>query len=294
MPARLFLLFMQTALLGLLVTAHVLAHFIVSAWWPSTGEIGDVAHNALILSQSALIVLWIVFGPGRKLVRWPLAALLLVPLARAVGTQFTPDAATQIYYLIGTQAVMLLVAGILIRLRKWRLTRSIGGEAPAQLRYSLRSILIMTTVAAVAMVLAQTARTQVAASVPPPLWIGRVTLALPFAIIPLLALWAALNRGSAWLGILILCFAAPVLGLATLYITAWKNSVPMMAAWTSLHALIVVGTLLVFRGCGYRIIKKTRVPESSPSISAPTLELTASETVSDARLDTALAVRVTT
>lgn len=241
----------------------VLMHLALTAWlfhaehraYVPAGILAD----SLAVTQFALITLWILFGPGAIGVRF-----LAIPMLGLIGLIWTVDRYSResqhFLTLQGTMIILLLIAMIPARIYGLGM-RMIGPAAPenAQIRFSIRGLLAITTLAAILLFAAGWVRSRVdAASEIPESW--RATLmAIVFALATVLAAWALLRPGNPTIRFAIAAVLVPVLAAAPAYTLRAANLTLPFCTWVSTHAGIVVISLLPLRLMGYRL---TRVRSS--------------------------------
>jgi hypothetical protein len=220
---------------------------------------------ALSMSQVSLAAVWTGFG-GRS-VHWRVMGLMLIAvlwsryMAWIVAPSRLDDYACLYGSLLLAQTIAVLVPLTVARLGGVRLARpgplesaKDASPSPSRLQFSLREMLSWTTVFAV--VLGALRYTVDHHLFPSYLgdWRQLAVLSLANAIPALVALWAALGVGRPALRavVLTLATAAAIGASGTL---AEVVSLRAYAALCVLQVACVLGSLLVFRVAGYRVVR---------------------------------------
>ena len=220
------------------------------------------ASQALFTAQIGLVTVWAVLGTSSWKIRTPVV-LLLIPLLWAQITQ--------------TAALCLIC--FILRSQRFRLAsiteETLAGNppnasspAPRPIQFGVRDVLLWTT--ALAPLLAVSRLGQ-----------GRMlTDGILHAIVLVVALWAALGQGAAWLRwplLALFAFAAGlILAQVDWYGLRWFPIAPPFWSnehlqyicdwqWDTIAAFFLAGgmlaaTLLIYRVLGYRLCRQARVP----------------------------------
>jgi hypothetical protein len=269
----------QRATFALLVIFHVLAPIYV-AWPRATNELLAALQDAVPFAEMALLALWLVLGPGM----WPIRLPALFGMIYLVWRQGAYEAGdveqlwsddqglSRLYYAATVEsdysvALLVLHAGVLlfalgaVRAFGFRLrSEPLGLNAKDQ--YSLRTLFLLITTAALALAGAE----QLRACAPPELDVPKA-LALPaaavaFAAAALISLRAALAPGSPLFRSLLAMGLCSGLGVGLAYVCRREEDCLLMAAWLAGFGAIVNGTLLGVRACGYHVAHRAEIIES--------------------------------
>jgi hypothetical protein len=277
---------LQGTLLAVLLAQHLLAYRILQGideglivW--SLSDIGYYnlllpIEDGLLFAQVALLVMWTHFGPGRWFVRWPLIAALAWALAIVASEQYlspwiqsSNNRATQVFV---CQMGLLFVGIVVMQSCGFRLRKVEVVEPPTgRFQFSLRSMFVTVLISAVAVRLGQLAYAHVLWQARLPELIAVVSVAIPLAVAPLLALWATLLPGKCWGRLLVFAVIAPALGIAGPYICGHLGEWRGFVMWTGAEAAVVGGSLLIVRACGYRIVRLKTNAVSTTAVVPPAL-----------------------
>ena len=246
------------ALIALHVLTSLTLGLVSTDRWP---EPATVMYVALVFAQTCLIGIWAGIGRGWLPIR-------LVGAAIGVGCVFGlmslfMRTGEEAFYMLGGSAAV--AAGALLVSRIWRvqLMRFEQGqqaEAAEGFKFAIRHLLYLTLVVAVLLTVGRALSNYLRW---PDDWAFILTICVCFAAIALAAVWASL--GMRWVGfrLLVLIALASATGLIPPF--ASKNSIEYgyiaFPIHTALMGLFVGLTLLVFRWCGYRVV---RLPAESP------------------------------
>jgi hypothetical protein len=247
---------LEVIVLILLVVAHA------TAWW----VIRHLGLNfgwtiltvvSLFVCQPVLVAAWMIAGPGAWWWRWPLCGLSL--LAGAAYFWWSSDLSFEANLVTWVVVTVAIVAAGLI------LTRLSGIDlcrAPTQRampwHFTIRSLLIWTAVIAAGMQSARWihgAMARINENKPnePPTF---ALLGVCSALIAATAIWTTLPEGRIWWRwgpLALITAAAGALGpyLAGRTTVEWEFIIV-----GGVQAALLAGTLLVVRGCGYRLDKR--------------------------------------
>jgi hypothetical protein len=257
---------------------------------------------ALLAAQLGLVIVWGVLGWAPARVRWPVAVVLGALVSTPViGQEFHCN--DDLGLLLLAQATALVVICGVLRLQGFRIAlvaRSVReGDRPAatpkdlaRSQFGIRDVLIWTTslaiVLAVARLLQLLSPARIAALFSRE-WIVLPAAGLLVAIALVVALWAALGAGPAWMRWLLLLVVSLAGGVA-LAVTnwfvnggrfgrhywyppgqswpireKWNWSIPFfvqvfdneweLIAWVLLAGGMLFACLLIFRQLGYRLCR---------------------------------------
>jgi hypothetical protein len=253
---------------GLLLAAH-------GFWWLGAiwladdlqhSLIANLACLAMVSSQICLLAIW--GGLGTR--PWPLR---LVAVAIGVAGVWAMSVTTAGSWgnahgtrITGFMALgaALAVSGSLWSLRRWwarleRLDTGFAGTPTEGLQFKVLHLLLLTALVAASLGAGEAVRAFRRQPCP---W-QSLADCLIFAVMVLCAaslglatLWACLGLGSPLVRIpIVLCLAVIVGLLPPFYMDADWERYRNWAALMALQTLIVAGSLLVFRSCGYRLVK---------------------------------------
>ena len=266
------------------LTASVLT---VDSSYHSTGDPTAVLLSGLFAAQLGLVIIWAVFGTFWWGLRWPaallLGAMLAVPLSNT-GQNIEGGS-----YLFVLQALVLVATCAVLRARRFLLVppgsdsvqrSGAGNEQSHQglrsMQFGLRHVLIWTTSLAILLAIARafdllsTARLSLVFG---NTWMWLVTAGLLVAIVQIVALWAALGVGAAWLRVSLLVIVSTTSGMVLMFATSlaerlnsrlfrathWDYVWAMaanywsIAVWVTLTGALLYAALLIYRTLGYRL-----------------------------------------
>jgi hypothetical protein len=259
------------ARIGLLVGTHLLVGLVcafIAVCYPALQLLmwASVAYLGLVGTETLLLGMWV----GLAAVRWwvKLAGLVaglawieclaLAPLPRP---RLTGDDLNDLLFLTGAVGVPVLVVGVSCALFRWCFVR--GEWRPhwsprpvsAEMQFTLRSMITLTVAIALLLALGRIVQ-----------WIAPMyeVPTLFLFMFPLLALmasgmlvWAALGQGQAIVRVPMVLVGITLLGLLPPY---YMGGPPfrflVWPALTSLVAVCTVGSLLVIRSCGFRLVRR--------------------------------------
>ena len=241
-------------------------------------EWGHCLPYALLSGQLGLVVIWGIFGP----VSWPwrLPAFLVgAMLVTSLGFAFE-DASGVWGLLAMIQALATVGLCFLLWSLGFRMTSSEGpvarGDKPAANRvfqFSIGHMLLWTLALVPILLLAQGLNLRYVHRITFWGWLGLLLIALGMGVVSLIAVRAALGRGSAALSISMFVVVPALLGIVLALvgslvtfmfesgaISRWDYITRDLAeigwgwvAWTLLAAWFLAGLLLMFRASGYRL-----------------------------------------
>ena len=254
------------------------AHAIVLAFCHAdhaagSSTVGIFAAEILRVVQLSLLPLWLMLGPGPKRVRW-LAVPMFAGVLYAWSDLPYPRVGTQTFWLGLETAGMLLILTLLLRLLGKQVQRPQAGEPIPPLQFSIRGLLITTTLAALAIAAGKWIYTHVQAAATDsepsileldPL-IARTAVAAGLATISLAACWAVFRRRHVWLasgGVAALsCGCGMLMTLLLHEGDAWMS----FGLWWLLHSLAIMATLAPLRQMGFRMTAAACSPAVAPSV----------------------------
>ncbi len=253
------MIYLQRALLVLLLTTHVTWSAIVTAQSHTNLRSWTLLRDTLPFSQAGLLVAWFVVGPLPRRYRWPLVLLFGGLCYLTAGNGALP--------ILAAQSVAILA--VLTLFRAWRRQRVQVAEALVEapaLQFSLRGLLGLTLLAAVALVAGRFLHRAYAGQFRIPELPVVLLVAASFATITLVGLWAFLTRGRPGLRGLVFAVVTPAVGAALPLTLAKRSDVPVMLVWMCLHGIIIGLSLLALRFAGFQFVSTQAVsqPETSP------------------------------
>jgi hypothetical protein len=217
---------------------------------------------ALAMGQAVLIALWGVAStssPWRRLVGLvAVAAYLEALLALGLDGEFLGTATVTIAV---TTASLIVVRALGVRLARESEEGRTGRGEPDGLRFSIRGL--MTFTAAVALLSAGARTLQASRG-------GFILLAavwaLCFVAVGLVALWAALGEARPRRRVLVVFALSPVLGGFFAHASEAHQAGQFYILTTMLlYPAVLLGSLLVVRSCGYRLVGRAMpFPEMPP------------------------------
>jgi hypothetical protein len=241
----------------LLVVVHVVAGIAFSGWAAQEGSIPFVLSEILLVPpfalaccQSGLLAFWAAMSHGALWRRGVAVITGVVALEFLLGWALDQDEPTWI-----PAIATGLVTAVLSIIRLWRSELCSASRQWNQgngLQFSIRGLMLLTLVVAVFMALGKHMRQL---GVDGPTLPLRFTWASCFAVSNLAAVWAAMGLCSPWFR----CGGALLLSLAIAATFCWCFA----ADWESwfyvttilvLEIALSLGSLLVVRSCGYRLV----------------------------------------
>ena len=272
--------------LNLLLFAHVFATFAIVVFEPVPGNIVAFVVTA---SQFSLLAIWLAFGNDPTRVRCAIAGVsaFFLVVARA-AVELGPISYTMWgdYYFFLEQTSFnrlgrfVIVSAILIVVRrKWiRIAMADSGHAlqPSHLQFRLRHLMLLTLLAAFAIMIGQRIHTFFGESSrsifndPYMFAINNVVFLLVGLVYSLtivsLSLWAALGHQRP------LIPAAAAIVVAAMMSPLWpllsRQTADGFATQTMVticQTMLVLASLLVVRTCGYRLMKVDATDQSTES-----------------------------
>lgn len=258
-------------LLGL---AIITADAINYQMWLSTHSKGsDLIREALWSSQNGLLWIWACLGLTRASIRVSAALIgtMFFVLMVAFPEGYPRSVATSARLFAEAAGIILILGGV--RLSGWRLVMADCAPlltARRRFQFSLRSAMEAITGLAILMALARIAYSPMPDSLKLYLQYAApwfVVEGLIYAIVASLAFWASFGPGPTvlrWNGVSFGVFAAWFL------LGGPKNSIEVSGALVDvrmhhgipLQALLIVGSLILCRFRGYRLVRIARSPES--------------------------------
>jgi hypothetical protein len=255
----------------LLINLLLFAHQSFAGWRAS------VVLRSLWAAQVGTLIVWAVLGAAPVFYwRYPLAALVALP---AVALAFTGGrwwAWQDVGVRIAGEWLLLALVTAALRGRGYRIARTFvtsasshhatkSGEELRANQFGVRHLLIWMTSVSLLLAVAKALdlfRVVYAGSSGWGDWLDAVVSGAALCLALLIALWAALGEGSAWLRWSACLLATPALGLA---LEAWDRWVMRMGPstpwnyvwtiWASLAGAMLVALLTIVRGEGQRLVR---------------------------------------
>ena len=259
MPGNRRLQYLAMAHIGLGVVTNFLAP--VELFTPfGFGHISVVPFIASALCQAFLLALWVAVSQAPTWMRLTGLFVGAVYLEALVASDLRRE-------FLGTSTITIAVTTSALLVMQWlgvRLTRQDAPSPSARqelegLRFSIRGMMIFTV--AVAVICAGARALQES---PNRLFLLILVWALCFVVVGLVSLWAVLGDSHPLRRVPVVFVLSPVLGVffavaADAQSDGWIYILLIML----LYPVALVGSLLVVRSCGYRIVRGT-VPSTSP------------------------------
>lgn len=261
----------------------------LSASWLSDGNYYDDRYllvNGMFGAQLGLITIWAILGTTRWVVRLPIAVVLITLLSLPMA------AATQWYYwhgplnyLFAIQTVTLAALCGVLRWRGYRLLSQehtiVANNEQGTRQFGMRDVLVWTTAMAIALAVARafellSVRMFAGFMYNAWNWGTALTHGWLLAMVLIVALWAALGQGPAWLRWSLLVVSSLSAGFLGAYLQYFADNRPtgrfvvMQFSWDFfweeyrsrvavfvLAASLLFATLLIVRVRGYRLQRAT-------------------------------------
>ncbi len=249
----------------LLLATLVALHFdLFSDARPQLGWLA-VLRDAGDLSHVALLGIWAGLCQGRQWIKWPAIAAIILLLA-CFPPSFIQDwrwGATSERWLgygpvlLFSYASAFALLAVSLKLRGFVVAGISPGETSSRLRFSIRSLLILTIVAAAAVRGGQLLYGYAQEHEEARLRLAFAGLGVVLAASAGLTLWATLAPGRRWARLMILAASCPALALIPPYLGGNDTSFSPLAVLIGAHAAVLAGALLVVNACGYRVSKRS-------------------------------------
>lgn len=247
------------------LAAAVGAHGAVLAFCLADHAAGGTAVGVFLAEilrfvQLSILPLWLILGPGPKRVRW-IAIPAFFGLLYAWSDLPYPRVGTQSYWLGLETAGMLVILALAVRMSGGCVRRQPQQKLPPPVQFSIRGILIATTLAALLVAGGKWVYAHVQA-VPtnnqPDLLdlnpqIARTAVALGLALVSFAAWWGVFRPRHVGLTFLPVAATAAGCGMLVTFLLhheseAWLS----FGLWWLLHALAIMATLVPLRQMGFR------------------------------------------
>ena len=256
---RTSILLNRTLAIVLLLGLQAAAWFSVTQ--PGYPGMGVIGSDALLVCALWITTAWIVLGPGARYARVVCGPLLIAMLLARYGSHNL--AGVHVIALGLANCAVLCLSMLLLRTAGYRLRAS--GEHPLAhgLHISLKDLLLLTTVVAVAIALARWApvKRQLTQLDSTELW--RIAeISSIFAVLGMLSMVAGFKR--LWLGLLCAALCGPAAGIAIARLVG-VDAVQLMF-WCAMAGGLAAGTSAAVRSCGVVLLRF----RSSPSVARTT------------------------
>ena len=254
---------------------------------------GRLLPGSLFAAQVGLAIIWGILGSTRWVIRLPVCAVvgLFLSLPLLEGYGFTRE-------LFPVQMIALAVLCLLLRWQRFRLQRievlpppAAGEVTPRKqlqlAQFSIRHVLIWTTSLAIMLGVLRALDLLSLQALRPFFEQSVVTLltaAILVAEVFVVAVWAALGAGSAWLRVPVLFLAMPPIGallalfnwysyparfggsgrdIFSLFTSSWvwqdfRDNHSWLAMWVYLAGSLLFASLLILRVLDYRLVRSAK------------------------------------
>lgn len=264
MHLRRVALLAEYAWLACVLLVHVVITGYCVGWSSYPDPVGDFVRDILPFAQFALLSPWLILGPGKLRWRW-----LAIPFAVGLAWIWSWGQ----YQVVGFAEVidllmssLLLIAAIGLRLQGWRIAVENPTQpfAVASTQFSIRSLLIVTTIAGVAIAGGRWVYDHILITQDSPFdgpfrpWLAQSVLALALA-------FSSLGAGASVFGFRWFALAGPftliLAGLSGTLVVLLLHDIsqwPHFAVWMVFHTAVMQATLLPLRQLGYRLKRPAR------------------------------------
>ncbi len=233
---------------------------------------------SFLASQAGAATVWAVLGSQRWQQRWRLAAVAIAPAAWVAWrlNDAFPWAANTWMIVALVQTVGAGLIATLLRILGYCIEQA-NATAPAEqkrapVQFSLQQMLVWTTCVAVLVFSLQLLIPIASQDKAWPEWIQIGIEGIVLALLALIAAWAALGAGPAWLRMPLAIGLAAGTAWVLEFLEAryqagrpargyyyWMPSAEWLwYVWTTLAGAFLAGLLLVFRATGYRLVRSRR------------------------------------
>jgi len=248
--------------IGLLVAVHVVAGLVL-AWNanPLTFDLSVpfIGLLALVFAEAGLLGIWSGLSTTRFAWRFPAVVAVAVYLWAVFVVAVQPGDRLTVYAVIVLTAVPILVVLSCLRHGRRRLRLAhLANRFPASegFQFSIRHLLLVTTFVAVVLGIGRGVRT---ISITQSNMVAVATFPPCFIMVELATLWAALGLGRPLPRLAVVVPTAFVVGaIPGFYLPG--SGILELIIWpvvVGLQAIITACSLLVFRSCGWRLVRGT-------------------------------------
>lgn len=245
----------------------ILAHATFIAFPGNLSVLSAGLVDALYFSQTSLLLLVLVLGPGRWYARIPLAGVGLTLVIWKASSQWAdwiePQESLQMFAFVATGTIAGLAAWRIMGRRVERAKLPMRAEGA---QFSLRSMLLLTVSVALLIGVAQAVRGLYEDQLIMPHWIYLLIGALSMSAVSLAAARSLLGSGGTVSGVILLAIVAPGMSLFTTYATRQMGDWLSIMGWFAAHSILTGFSLLVLRSAGYRLgARRQPITDSSAS-----------------------------
>ena len=237
--------------------------------------INELLALAFFSGQIGSLAAWTILGLStwRRWLAIAFLAFVLLSAGQALIWGWH-DESWRIIVFVQTFGTCVLAAAL--RVSGHRIESAECGEArggPGPMQFSIRHLLIATTVVAIFMSILQELLRESSQSLAGRQWLHASADGVVLAVVSLAAMWAALGAGRWCVKILTFAMLTLAAGASLCWLektvlypvpwsTTWKAKLTYAGwwwvAWTSLAGSFLAGMLLVLRATGYRLIRRRR------------------------------------
>ena len=245
---------MNNRVLALLVV-HCVGGILSAVLSANRPAVSSAILIALVLSQSSLLGMWGGLGHSHWMIRLLLVLVSTVYLYAELGLGIG-ELDWEIYFLVALATFLVGFVCWIIRLVRAVLRTDVHVLANTRegLQFSIRHLMQLTIVVACLMTIGKL----LAPSVRGLDSMAQLsTLGLCYAAVALTSIWAILGLGHPAFRSVFVILIAVAAGLAGGYVTDRGSHLGFWASTTVLQAAMLVGSLFVIRGMGYRLVAKT-------------------------------------
>ena len=236
------------------------------------------ALAAISVAQLMLLSFWVGMASNPRAARllgslcgtayvtaWPFVAQLLLPQSVEDGPSLTT---TYLIMFCSYYAMVILIAAAFTLIRRRgtslrRLTATDTEAAPARIQYSVSHLLMVTSISAIVLAFLRNAKADLSANEFSE-WqfvAGICLMLIVFLVNSVSAAWAALSLGPIRLRVGLVFIVAVLLGIA-LSVSMGHLEVSWWlllggSSITVFFTAIIIGSLLIVRSCGYRLVPRT-------------------------------------
>jgi hypothetical protein len=251
----------------LAIPALILAHFfagIVSAFLSADQPAPTSAVLiAIVFCQASLLGMWGGLGSTNWLVRClgVTAGIMYLYVELGLGISELDFA---VFCLVAIATCLVGAITWLVRLFKAVLKKGVAAESETRegLQFTIRHLMLLTLLIACLMTVGKLLAPLVQGS---HLTAQIAVLGVCYAAVALASIWAILGLGRPVIRSIFVVLISLGAGAAGGYVIESSGSIGFWIATTVLQAILLVGSLCVVRGAGYRLLAKARAPVSARS-----------------------------
>lgn len=254
--------------LWLMIVVHVVLGIFFCTWAAleerlAVADLLVVPVAGLVLAKSSLLGFWTVFSPMTRSVR--LAGLIAGTTYLESLFSFGVQSGEIVWLVVMSTGGITTVFG-LIRWRYAELRRFPQTAAQADqegLKFSIRGLMLFTFLVAITMVGVKELRER---ETPQTTLLLISVWSLCYVVIGLAGVWSGLGLARPTLRSVVVLLVSAVLGAALTYGVSqdrWESYLYIISMML-IHAGVLIGSLLVVRSCGYRLMRKS-MPDVEPA-----------------------------